>query len=55
MFKAIANVAGEVTTQYILRYIPESTDTRQFRTIKVEVKVPDAKVRARRGYYPYAP
>lgn len=56
MFKAIANVAGEVTTQYILRYVPESTDTqRPFRQIRVEVNVPDAKVRARRGYYPFAP
>jgi VWFA-related protein len=55
MFKAIANVAGEVTTQYILRYVPNTPSTgdqQKFRTITVQVNVPDAKVRARRGYYP---
>jgi Ca-activated chloride channel homolog len=53
MFNAIANIAGEVTTQYILRYVPqENEDLRHFHNIKVVVKVPDAKVRARRGYYP---
>jgi VWFA-related protein len=57
MFNAIANVAGEITTQYILRYVPESSDSpRQFRNIKVEVKdLPNVKVRYRKGYYPYAP
>jgi hypothetical protein len=57
MFNAIANIAGEVTTQYILRYIPENTDSpRQFRSISVEVKeLPNVKVRYRKGYYPYAP
>jgi VWFA-related protein len=54
IFNAIANVAGEVTTQYILRYSPDtpSGESRKFRTITVQVNVPDAKVRARRGYYP---
>jgi VWFA-related protein len=57
MFKAIANIAGEVTTQYILRYVPENTDSpRQFRNIRVEVNsLPNVKVRYRKGYYPYAP
>ncbi len=56
MFNAIANIAGEVTTQYILRYIPDNTDTpRQFRNIKVEVNLPAVKLRYRKGYYPYAP
>jgi Ca-activated chloride channel homolog len=57
MFNAIANVAGEITTQYILRYVPENSDSpRQFRSIKVEVKdLPNVKVRYRKGYYPYAP
>lgn len=56
IFKAIANVAGEVTTQYILRYIPEeSGSTKQFREINVKVSLPDVTVRARRGYYPFAP
>jgi Ca-activated chloride channel homolog len=57
IFNAIANVAGEVTTQYILRYTPANTDVgRDFRNVKVEVpSLPDVKVRARRGYYPAAP
>jgi Ca-activated chloride channel homolog len=57
IFNAIADVAGEVTTQYIIRYTPGNTDVpRQFRTVKVEVPaLPDVKIRARRGYYPYAP
>jgi Ca-activated chloride channel family protein len=56
MFKAIGNVAGEVTTQYILRYIPDSTDSkRQFRNIVVRVNLANVKVRARKGYYPFAP
>jgi VWFA-related protein len=55
IFKAIANVAGEVTTQYIIRYIPEETaSTKQFREINVKVSLPDVTVRARRGYYPFA-
>ena len=58
MFKAIANVAGEVTTQYIIRYIPEDTDSKKektFRNIVVKVNLPNVKVRARKGYYPYSP
>lgn len=54
IFKAIANVTGEVTTQYILRYIPEVTDgkVRDFRRIEVKVNLPNVKIRARKGYYP---
>lgn len=56
MFNSIANIAGEVTTQYILRYVPNNTDNpKQFRNIKVEVNLPAVKMRYRRGYYPYAP
>jgi Ca-activated chloride channel family protein len=56
MFDSIEKVAGEVTTQYILRYTPNTTDaSRQFRTIRVEVNLPAVTVRARKGYYPFAP
>jgi VWFA-related protein len=56
IFKAISNVAGEVTTQYILRYIPDNLDaSRQFRSVRVEVELPNVKIRARRGYFPFAP
>jgi Ca-activated chloride channel family protein len=57
IFRSIAAVAGEITTQYILRYIPEHEDAgKPFR--KIEVRVPslaNVKLRARRGYYPATP
>ncbi len=58
IFKSIAAVTGEVTTQYIIRYIPEITDrsaTKQFRKIEVKVSLSNAVVRARKGYYPFIP
>ena len=56
IFKSIANVAGEVTTQYILRYIPETGESnRQFRELNVKVALPGVRVRARKGYYPFTP
>jgi hypothetical protein len=60
LYTAIASVAGEVTTQYILRYVPDiagaSTDPRRSaRRIKVTVDLPEVKVRARREYYPNGP
>jgi hypothetical protein len=59
MFRAIAAVAGEVTTQYILRYTPDVPESNKvFRNIKVSVMIPNGsnlKVRARKGYYPNNP
>jgi len=56
MFNSIAALTGEITTQYIIRYRPTSTDDpRAFRNIRVEVNLPDVKIRHRKGYYPYAP
>jgi len=56
MYRAVEAVVGEVTTQYIIRYIPDSTDAkRQFRNITVKVELANVKVRARKGYYPFAP
>lgn len=56
LFKAVANVAGEITTQYILRYTPDATDvSKTFRNIRVEVpRFPYVKIRFRKGYYPHA-
>jgi VWFA-related protein len=53
IFKAIANVTGEVTTQYIIRYIPEADEVRprEFRKVEVKVGLANVKVRARKGYY----
>lgn len=58
IFKSVADVAGEVTTQYILRYTPDTANSdvaKQFRTITVKVALADVKVRARKGYYPFSP
>lgn len=60
MFRAITNVAGEVTTQYILRYIPDVPPeskgaNKVFRNITVKVDLSNVKVRARKGYYPFNP
>lgn len=57
IFRAITNVAGEITTQYIIRYVPntDSGSETQFRDINVKVDLPNVKVRARKGYYPFAP
>jgi hypothetical protein len=50
-------VAGEVTTQYIIRYIPEGVETdRVFRNLRIEVpSLPGVKVRSRRGYFRETP
>jgi len=58
IFHAIAAIAGEVTTQYILRYVPDTgpANTKHFRNIKIVVPdLPQARVRFRKGYYPFAP
>lgn len=56
MFRAITDIAGEITTQYILRYVPQNVDgKKQFRKVEVVVSLPNMKVRARKGYYPYTP
>jgi Ca-activated chloride channel homolog len=53
---AVAATAGEIQTQYILRYTPSDTDVkREFRRIKVVVNLANVKVRAREGYFPFAP
>src|SRR5579863_8961503 len=55
MYHAVEAVVGEVTTQYIIRYIPNATDNKkQFRNIDVKVNLANVKVRARKGYYPFA-
>ncbi|HEY1757052.1 MAG TPA: VWA domain-containing protein [Bryobacteraceae bacterium] len=55
IFRAIANLSGEITTQYILRYVPDiPEDSKNIRDIEVKVMLPDVKVRARRAYYPFS-
>ena len=54
LFRAVANITGEITTQYILRYIPDDSAApdKVFRGLNIKVSLPEVKVRARKGYYP---
>jgi Mg-chelatase subunit ChlD len=54
MYHAVADIAGEVTTQYIIRYIPQNDSGKPYRNVKVVVDLPNVKVRARKGYYALA-
>ncbi len=53
---AIVGIVGDITTQYILRYVPEVSADAKYKTyrhIKVLVPgVPGVVIRARDGYYP---
>ncbi len=52
MFKSITNIAGEITTQYLLRYQPNTPGDESLRhEIKVHVNLANTKVRARSFYY----
>lgn len=54
IFRAIANITGEVTTQYILRYSPDiSPSSKNHRDITVKVALPGLRVRARQVYFPF--
>jgi len=58
IFRSIAALSGEITTQYVLRYTPDvgaGTDAKVFRKIKVAVNLPGVELRYRNGYYPFAP
>lgn len=51
MYRAVLDVAGEVTTQYIIRYVPQNETDKAYRNVKVVVDLGNVKVRARKGYY----
>jgi VWFA-related protein len=56
IYKSIANIAGEITVQYVLRYVPNEVDeSRVKRTVEVKVDIPNVTVRARTYYYPFSP
>lgn len=56
IIRAVGGIAGEITTQYILRYTPDidpDGKPRVFRRIKVELpELPNTKLHYRDGYYP---
>lgn len=51
MYHAVADIAGEVTMQYILRYVSNNDNGKSYRNVKVVVDLGNVKVRARHGYY----
>lgn len=51
MYRAVTDIAGEVTMQYIIRYIPTNESAKAFRNVKIVVSLANVKVRARKGYY----
>jgi Ca-activated chloride channel homolog len=55
MYRAVADIVGEVTTQYIIRYVSDVTTDKAFRNVKVVVDLGGVRVRARKGYYPATP
>lgn len=59
IFRSVANLSGEITTQYILRYHPDipagPKGAKIFRKIKVTTSLQNVTIRARKGYYPFAP
>lgn len=55
IYKSIAAVTGEVTTQYILRYVPDNSEKSEnliYHKLEVRVNLPGVKVRARPRYFP---
>jgi len=58
IYHTVADIVGEITTQYIIRYVPDgaaNTKDKTFHTIKVQVTLPNVKIRYRKGYYPASP
>jgi VWFA-related protein len=59
IFRSIATLSGEISTQYVMRYTPDVADkgaSRQFRRIRVSVNnLPNVIMHYRPGYFPFAP
>jgi VWFA-related protein len=57
IFRSIANISGEITTQYVMRYTPdvaEKGSSRQFRRIRVAINnLPNVNMHYRPGYFPF--
>jgi len=56
IIKAVGGIAGEITTQYVLRYTPEidwDAKSKVYRRIKVDIPgLPNVTIKAKEGYYP---
>jgi VWFA-related protein len=57
IFRSVANLTGEITAQYVMRYTPDVAEkgaNRQFRRIRVAVdSLPNVTLHYRPGYYPF--
>jgi len=53
--EALNQIATEIHGQYELAYVPNNQDEEGFHRIKVEVRRPGARVRARTGWFNYVP
>ncbi len=51
MYHAVADISGEVTMQYIIRYVSDNPSEKSYRNVKVIVDLGNLRVRARKGYY----
>jgi hypothetical protein len=56
LIQAVSGISGEITTQYVLRYIPDVDPEAKPKTLrKIKVEIPDyptMRVLARKFYYP---
>ncbi len=51
MYHAVADLSGEVTMQYIIRYVSDNPSEKSYRNVKVVGDLGNVRVRARKGYY----
>lgn len=51
LYRAVTDIVGEITTQYIIRYVSDNPAAKSYRHINVTVDLANVNVRAKRGYY----
>ncbi len=55
LHKGVADIVGEVTSQYLIFYTSDNPKDKSYRKLKVTVDMPNVRVRARKGYYASTP
>ena len=56
ILKAVGGIQGDIQMQYVMRYAPDVDPSRprEYRRIKVDIpELPNVKIRAKPGYYPF--
>lgn len=51
LHQGVADITGEVTSQYLLFFVSNNPKDKAYRNLKVTVDMPNVRVRARKGYY----